>query len=56
MAKRKRRSAKKRDNHLKETLKYELSALVILALSIITIAKLGAVGEALSIIFPILDG
>ncbi|SDM00928.1 DNA translocase FtsK [Bacillus sp. OK048] len=51
MAKRKRRSAKKRDNHLKETLKYELSALVLLALSIITIAKLGAVGEALVLFF-----
>ena len=51
MAKRKRRTAKKRDNHLKETLKFELSALVLLALAIIAIAKLGAVGEALVLFF-----
>ena len=51
MAKRKRRTAKKRDNHLKETLQFELSALVLLALAIISIAKLGAVGKAIVLFF-----
>ncbi len=51
MAKKKRRSAKKRDNHLKQTVQFELSALVLLALAIISIAKLGAVGEATVLFF-----
>ncbi|WP_066068712.1 DNA translocase FtsK [Neobacillus soli] len=46
MAKKKRRQPKKRDNHLKRAVQYELSALAILALAIISIAKLGAVGKA----------
>jgi S-DNA-T family DNA segregation ATPase FtsK/SpoIIIE len=46
MAKKKRRQPKKRDNHLKRTVQFELSALAILALAIISIAKLGAVGKA----------
>ncbi|MEH7419416.1 DNA translocase FtsK [Neobacillus drentensis] len=46
MAKKKRRQPKKRDNHLKRTVQYELSALAILALAVISIAKLGAVGKA----------
>jgi DNA segregation ATPase FtsK/SpoIIIE, S-DNA-T family len=50
MAKKKRR-AKKRDNHLKQTVQFELSALVLLALAIISIAKLGAVGEATVLFF-----
>lgn len=50
MAKKKRRS-KKRDNHLKQTVQFELSALVLLALAIISIAKLGAVGEAAVLFF-----
>jgi DNA segregation ATPase FtsK/SpoIIIE, S-DNA-T family len=50
MAKKKRRS-KKRDNHLKQTVQYELTALAILALAIISIAKLGAVGEAAVLFF-----
>ncbi|MEH7073571.1 DNA translocase FtsK [Neobacillus drentensis] len=51
MAKKKRRQPKKRDNHLKKTVQYELSALAILALAIISIAKLGAVGKATVIFF-----
>jgi DNA segregation ATPase FtsK/SpoIIIE, S-DNA-T family len=46
MAKKKRRQPKKRDNHLKKTIQFELSALAILAIAIISIAKLGAVGKA----------
>ncbi|WP_312473027.1 DNA translocase FtsK [Neobacillus sp.] len=51
MAKKKRRKPKKRDNHLKRTIQYELSALVLLALAIISIAKLGAVGKATVLFF-----
>jgi S-DNA-T family DNA segregation ATPase FtsK/SpoIIIE len=51
MAKKKRRQPKKRDNHLKKTVQYELSALAILALAIISIAKLGAVGKATVLFF-----
>ncbi|MEH7304289.1 DNA translocase FtsK [Neobacillus drentensis] len=51
MAKKKRRQSKKRDNHLKKTVQYELSALAILAIAIISIAKLGAVGKATVIFF-----
>ncbi|MED4229210.1 DNA translocase FtsK [Neobacillus cucumis] len=51
MAKKKRRQPKKRDNHLKRTVQYELSALAILALAIIAIAKLGAVGKATVLFF-----
>jgi len=51
MAKKKRRQPKKRDNHLKRTVQYELFALAILALAIISIAKLGAVGKATVLFF-----
>ncbi|MBM7655155.1 DNA translocase FtsK [Neobacillus cucumis] len=51
MAKKKRRQPKKRDNHLKRTVQYELSALAILALAIIAMAKLGAVGKATVLFF-----
>ncbi|MFJ5713279.1 DNA translocase FtsK [Neobacillus sp. NPDC093127] len=51
MAKKKRRKSKKRDIHLKRTVQYELSALAILALAIISIAKLGAVGKATVLFF-----
>ena len=50
MAKKKRRQAKRRETKMKRTIQYELSALAILALSIISIAKLGAVGRA-SVLF-----
>lgn len=51
MAKKKRRQPKKRDNHLKKTIQFELSALAILAIAIISIAKLGAVGKATVVFF-----
>ncbi|NRD78898.1 DNA translocase FtsK [Bacillus sp. BRMEA1] len=51
MAKKKRRQSKRRDNQLKRTIKYELSAIAILALSIISIAKMGAVGRATVLFF-----
>jgi DNA segregation ATPase FtsK/SpoIIIE, S-DNA-T family len=51
MAKRKRRTPKKRDNHLKQTIQYELTALALLALSIISMAKLGAVGGVTVLFF-----
>ncbi|WP_223588469.1 FtsK/SpoIIIE family DNA translocase [Neobacillus bataviensis] len=51
MAKKKRRQPKRRDNQIKRTLQYELSALALLALAIISIAKLGAVGKATVLFF-----
>src|SRR5881392_1836526 len=52
MAKRKRwQTSRKRDNQLKSTLQYELTALVLLSLSIISFAKLGAVGKATVLFF-----
>jgi DNA segregation ATPase FtsK/SpoIIIE, S-DNA-T family len=51
MAKKKRRQARKRDHQLKKTVQYELSALVILALSVIAMAKLGVVGKAIVLFF-----
>ncbi|WP_026574905.1 FtsK/SpoIIIE family DNA translocase [Bacillus sp. UNC438CL73TsuS30] len=50
MAKKKRRQAKKRDIQLKKTVQYELTALALLALAIISMAKLGAVGKS-SVLF-----
>jgi DNA segregation ATPase FtsK/SpoIIIE, S-DNA-T family len=51
MAKKKRRHARKRDNLLKKTVQYELTALVLLSLSIISMAKLGVVGKAIVLFF-----
>ncbi|WP_423801710.1 DNA translocase FtsK [Neobacillus sp. SAB-20_R2A] len=51
MAKKKKRQPKRRDTQLKRTVQYELSALAILALAIISIAKLGAVGRATVLFF-----
>lgn len=52
MAKKKRRqTSRKSDNQLKITLQYELTALVLLSLSIISFAKLGAVGKATVLFF-----
>ncbi|MDN3014732.1 DNA translocase FtsK [Paenibacillus sp. BSR1-1] len=51
MAKKKRRQPKRRDNQIKRTLQYELSALALLALAIISIAKLGAVGKSTVLFF-----
>ncbi|MDP4083093.1 MAG: DNA translocase FtsK [Bacillota bacterium] len=51
MAKKKRRRAKKRDIQLKKTVQYELTALALLSLSVISMAKLGAVGKATVLFF-----
>ncbi len=51
MAKKKRRTKKKRDNHLKRTVQFELTALALLALVIISMAKLGAVGKVTVLFF-----
>src|SRR5947199_2625931 len=52
MAKKKRlQTSRKSDNQLKSTLQYELTALVLLSLSIISFAKLGAVGKATVLFF-----
>lgn len=51
MAKKKRRQPKRRDNKMKRTIQYELSALAILALAVISIAKLGAVGRGTVLFF-----
>ncbi|WP_059170167.1 DNA translocase FtsK [Bacillus sp. FJAT-27445] len=51
MAKKKRRQSRSRDKELKTTLKFELAGLVMLALSIISIAELGAVGNGVSLFF-----
>ncbi|WP_053366223.1 FtsK/SpoIIIE family DNA translocase [Bacillus sp. FJAT-27245] len=51
MAKKKRRQTRNRDNQLKTTLKFELAGLIMLALSIISMAGLGAVGNGVSLFF-----
>lgn len=51
MAKKKRRQAKKRDIQLKRTVQYELTAIALLALTIISMAKLGAVGKVTVLFF-----
>ncbi|MGZ4160040.1 MAG: DNA translocase FtsK [Neobacillus sp.] len=51
MAKKKRRQTKKRDIQLKRTVQYELTAIALLALTIISMAKLGAVGKVTVLFF-----
>lgn len=51
MAKKKRRSARKKDNPLKKTVQFELTGLILLSLSIISMAKMGAVGKAVVLFF-----
>lgn len=55
MAKKKRRRTRKKEN-LKKTLQYELFALVLIALSAIAMAKLGAVGKATVMFFRFFMG
>ncbi|MED3573355.1 DNA translocase FtsK [Cytobacillus praedii] len=55
MAKKKRRRTKKKEN-LKKTIQYELFALVLIALSAIAMAKLGAVGKAAVMFFRFFMG
>jgi len=55
MAKKKKRQTHKSDP-LKSTLKFELSGLVLLALAVIAIAKLGAAGKAVVLFFRFFMG
>ncbi|KAF0820437.1 DNA translocase FtsK [Bacillus sp. ZZV12-4809] len=55
MAKRKKRKSKKNET-LKRTMKFELIALILLALAVISIAKLGAVGNATVLFFRFFMG
>ncbi|MCM3178185.1 DNA translocase FtsK [Cytobacillus horneckiae] len=55
MAKKKKRKTRKKE-HLKKTLKYELFALALIALAVISIARLGAVGEATVLFFRFFMG
>ncbi|MFS0662265.1 DNA translocase FtsK [Niallia alba] len=55
MAKRKKRKTRKKQ-HLKLTIQYELTALVIMALSFISILKLGAVGATMVSFFRFFFG
>lgn len=55
MAKKKRRRTRKKEN-IKKTLQYELFALVLIALSTIAMAKLGAVGKATVMFFRFFMG
>lgn len=55
MAKRKKRKSKKNET-LKRTMKFELIALILLALAVISIARLGAVGNATVLFFRFFMG
>lgn len=56
MAKKKRRQSRKKNNTLKTTVQYELAGLALLALSIIAMADLGAVGKATVMFFRFFSG
>ncbi|MGA9226686.1 MAG: DNA translocase FtsK [Mesobacillus sp.] len=56
MAKKKRRQSRKKNNTLKTTVQYELAGLALLALSIIAMADLGAVGRATVMFFRFFSG
>lgn len=55
MAKKKRRKSRKKET-LKQTMKFELVALVLLALAVISMAKLGAVGKSTVLFFRFFMG
>ncbi|EIJ81441.1 DNA translocase FtsK [Bacillus methanolicus PB1] len=55
MAKTKNRRSRKNDN-FKRTIQYELTALVLIALAVISIARLGAVGNAFVLFFRFFMG
>ncbi|EAR63354.1 SpoIIIE, partial [Bacillus sp. NRRL B-14911] len=55
MAKRKRRQSKSKEK-LKKTVQYELTGLIMIALSVISIAKLGAVGTSIVMFFRFFMG
>lgn len=56
MAKKKRRQSRKKNNTLKTTVQYELAGLTLLALAIIAMADLGAVGRATVMFFRFFSG
>jgi DNA segregation ATPase FtsK/SpoIIIE, S-DNA-T family len=56
MAKKKRRQSRKKNNTLKTTVQYELAGLALLALAIIAMADLGAVGRATVMFFRFFSG
>ena len=56
MAKKKRRQSRKKNNTLKTTVQYELAGLALLALAIIAMADLGAVGKATVMFFRFFSG
>lgn len=56
MAKKKRRQSRKKNNALKTTVQYELAGLALLALAIIAMADLGAVGKATVMFFRFFSG
>src|SRR4051794_39634001 len=51
MAKKKRRQSRNRESTIKTTIKYELAGLILLALSVISMAGLGAVGKTIVLFF-----
>ncbi|UQD51761.1 cell division protein FtsK [Bacillus methanolicus] len=55
MAKTKKRHSRKKDN-MKRTIQYELTALVLITLAVISIARLGAVGNAFVLFFRFFMG
>ena len=55
MAKRKRRQSRNK-RQLKQTIQFELVALLLIALAIISMAKLGAVGHAIVLFFRFFIG
>lgn len=55
MAKRKRRQSRKKDQ-LKRTIQFELTSLILIALAVISIADLGAVGHAIVLFFRFFIG
>lgn len=55
MAKKKRRNTRKKDK-LKRTLQFELTALILIALSLISIAQMGAVGKGAVLFFRFFMG
>ncbi|OCA85418.1 cell division protein FtsK [Bacillus sp. FJAT-27225] len=51
MAKKKRRQSRNRESTIKTTIKFELAGLILLALSVISMAELGAVGKGVVLFF-----
>ncbi|WP_433749894.1 DNA translocase FtsK [Falsibacillus pallidus] len=56
MAKKKKRTKTKRRTEVKKTLQYELIGILLIALSVISIIKLGAVGKAVVLFFRLFLG